>query len=165
MIQNLLRSSCGRDSAGIYRGAAVFAGLLGPRSAVNPYRRAAIFYFIYGVVYLTGAIVRLTPERQVDINGVPWWVFYLVGALFVVLLPALVWFERKWFTRIIAFGPLGKCVVLARQAFASIQEGNPLNSYDVVFAVVAFVAAWQLFVAGWSRPREQVQAEEEQPPA
>ena len=47
------------------------------------YRRAAQGYLAYGVVYLFGAASQLTPERQHDFYGIPWWAFFVVGAALV----------------------------------------------------------------------------------
>ena len=82
----------------------------------EPYRRAAVAYAAYGCVYLAGAVIQLTPERQRDFFGfVPWWVFYVAGAALVAGLPVLIWRRRMWFTRILAFFPVIKAVTLLIQ--------------------------------------------------
>ena len=41
---------------------------------------------------IVGAVVALTPERQVSWLGiVPWWAFYAVGLVLLLLLPVLIW--------------------------------------------------------------------------
>ena len=118
---------------------------------MTPYRVAAVFYFFYGLVYLGGAISRLTPDRMVTFFGfVPWWAFYVAGGLMVAVLPLLVWRRYKWFTRIIAIGPAGKALSLCwRQARTPDGE---TAMYDWFFIAVAITAAVLLFRAGWGRP-------------
>lgn len=126
------------------------------------YRIAAIFYLLYGLVYLGGAIDGLTPSRRVTFFGfVPWWAFYIAGGLMVVALPLLVWRRYKWFTRIIALGPAGKALALCwRQgrALGSDEAARTASfTYNWFFIGVAITAAVLLFRAGWepaSKSRE-----------
>ena len=54
--------------------------------------QAAVAYFLYGVVYMVGAIGELDASRMRNFVGgtVPWWVFYVLGGAFIVVLPILV---------------------------------------------------------------------------
>ncbi len=115
-----------------------------------PYRRAAVGYAVYGSVYLLGAILQLTPDRQRDFFGfVLWWSFYIAGAALILTLPILVWRRFRWFTRILAFFPAIKAVTLLVKQGRLIGEGAPTNTYNWLFALVALVASALLFVAGW----------------
>ena len=103
-----------------------------------------------------GAIAKLTSERKVDFFGtVPWWTFYLIGALALVGFPIMVWFRFKWFTRIIAFGPTVKAITLIGREGRSLMKGEPMNLFYWIFAVVAVWAAVHLFRAGWGRERRK----------
>lgn len=118
----------------------------------DPYRRAAVMYFIYGVVYLLGAILQITPERMGDFFGfVPWWAFYLLGALSVVFIPVLVWYRLKWFTRVLAFGPAIKMISLVLKQYRLFIAGETPLFYNWLFIFVAFLATVHLFQAGWGR--------------
>ena len=113
---------------------------------MDPYHLAAACYFAYGLIYLGGAIVALTPQRRVTFFGFfPWWGFYLAGSLMLLLLPLLVWRRKRWLTRLLAFGPAGKALTLCwRQG----REG--LVVHDLLFLVAAVLAAVLLFRAGWA---------------
>ncbi len=109
-------------------------------------------YLIYGIVYLFGAILQITPERMgVYFGFVPWWAFYLLGAVAVVLLPLLVWYRFKWFTRILGFGPAVKALSLILKQLRLHDAGETPFIYNWFFLVVAFWAALHLFRAGWGR--------------
>ncbi len=124
-----------------------------PDARRDPYRLAAVCYFLYGVVYLVGACIWLTPERMVTFFGfVPWWAFYVAGGLMVLALPLLVWRRFKWLTRVIALGPAGKALALCwRQGRGpSDLSRDPASFvYDWFFLGVAILAAVLLFRAGW----------------
>jgi len=113
------------------------------------YHQAAVAYFLYGIVYLSGAWFRLTPERQVSIYNIPWWAFYIAGALLVIVLPLLVWKHFKWFTRIIVLGPTIKAVVLLKRELPATLSGTEIDLFNWFFVGVALVAAYLLFRAGW----------------
>ena len=116
----------------------------------QPYRRAAVAYVAYGSVYMVGAIMHLSPDRQRDFFGfVPWWAFYVVGALLVAWLPVLIWQQRMWFTRVLAIFPVIKSVTLLIKQGKLMGQGDPTVPYNWFFAVVAMVAGIFLFRAGW----------------
>ncbi len=117
---------------------------------VDPYRRAAAAYAAYGLVYLTGAVMQLTPDRQRDFFGfVPWWVFYLAGLLVVCTLPVLVWRRYRWLTRVLSVFPAIKAFTLLIKQGRLMGIGEPTVIFNWFFAAVALVAAVLLFRAGW----------------
>ncbi|AWT59153.1 MAG: hypothetical protein DF168_00333 [Candidatus Moanabacter tarae] len=126
-----------------------------PTARGDPYRRAAIMYLIYGIVYLLGAILQITPERMgVFFGFVPWWAFYLLGMLSVVFLPFLVWCRLKWFTRVLAFGPAIKSISLVFKQYRILVTGETPLFYNWLFIFVALFAAIHLFQAGWGCCRQ-----------
>jgi hypothetical protein len=125
---------------------------------VDPYRRAAVAYLVYGVVYLVGAVIRLSPERQRDFFGfVPWWAFYIAGLALIVVVPVLVWQRRMWFTRVLSVFPMLKALSLLIKQGKLIGQGEPSLAYNWFFALVAMGAGMFLFRAGWG---EQTSSEE-----
>jgi hypothetical protein len=122
----------------------------------DPYRRAAVAYVVYGLVYLVGAILQLTPDRQRDFFGfVPWWAFYVAGAAVILTLPVLVWRRYKWFTRILSIFPAIKALSLFIKQGRLMGAGEPTVPYNWFFAVVALAAGALLFRAGWGLQLEQ----------
>jgi len=116
------------------------------------YQSAAVVYTIYGVVYLAGAIARLTPDRQTEFfGGVPWWVFYVAGGALVICLPIFIWKEFKWVTRILTFGPAGKALTLCWKQSRLMAAGETTDLYNWFFMAMAVVAAFFLFRAGWKK--------------
>ena len=122
----------------------------------NPYRIAAAGYFIYGCLYLYGAAAFLSPERKAALTSVPWWVFFLAGAIVAVIFPILVWKEHKWFTRILAFGPLIKGAQVLWRELLDREAPRPLF---LCFGVLALLAALLLFRAGFSGYSSKAQGE------
>ena len=116
----------------------------------SAYQRAAIAYALYGTLYLGGAVAALDQERRSTFFGfVPWWAFYVVGALLLAVVPVLVWRRYKWFTRILCFGPAVKALVLFWRTGQDLQAGEGLDLFQVVFAFTAMAAASLLALAGW----------------
>lgn len=129
-------------------------GTLGGRLRSDPYAVAAVGYAVYGVVYLVGASLSLTPERRTVAFGfVPWWVFYVAGVALLVVLPVFVWRRAKWLTRILTLGPAGKALALCWMQGRALQAGREASAYDWFFLLVAIGAAILLFRAGWGRQR------------
>ena len=121
-------------------------------SVLGPYRQAAIAYAVYGVVYLVGAVIQLTPDRQVEFFGfVPWWTFYVVGAALILSLPILVWRRYRRFTQVLSFFPVLKAMtLLVKQGRLMRTDAGP-STYNWVFAAVALAAGLLLFRAGFGR--------------
>lgn len=118
------------------------------------YRQAAITYFIYGFIYLSGA-VYLAAVDVVARSGLAW---FLVGAVFVLVLPPLIWYEFKWITRILAVLVCVRAIGLGRTILTSGGETVPLPwggewpmRYGAfVFLLVAVVTDGMLVRAGWN---------------
>ena len=117
-------------------------------------------YVAYGVVYMIGAVIQLTPDRQRDFFGfVPWWVFYLLGAALVLSLPVLVWRRYRRFTQILSVFPVIKAVTLLVKQGRLLGAGEAASTYNWFFAAVAFVAGAMLFRAGFG-PQEDPTSKE-----
>ena len=116
-------------------------------------------YVAYGSVYMVGAIMHLSPDRQRDFFGfVPWWVFYVAGALLVACLPVLIWQKRMWFTRVLAIFPVIKSVTLLIKQGKLMGQGDPTVPYNWFFALVAMITtAFLLFAIRW--PTEKAKEE------
>jgi hypothetical protein len=92
------------------------------------YRQAAWAYVVYGVVYWLGGLVLATAglgPRGMERGGTAW---FVVGALFVVVIPWLLVRERGWFAR----------WVLSRRDFARV-----LTLLVVLRAVEVGRIAWR----------------------
>ena len=110
--------------------------------------RAAIAYFLYGVVYLIGAILELDPSRKITFWGfVPWWSFYVVGALIIMSLPYFIMRGVRWLTWVLAFFVTGKAVWLLWIQARNFHTGIGLDAYNIFFSLVAATAATLLWHA------------------
>jgi hypothetical protein len=115
-----------------------------------PYRRAAVAYAVYGAIYFGGACASLGEDRRGTYFGfVPWWVFFVAGALILLILPVLIWKRWMWLTRILCLGPAAKALVLCWRMAQPIEAGSPPLVFNLVFAGAAMVATVALFQAGW----------------
>jgi hypothetical protein len=120
----------------------------------DPRFQAAIAYAVYGVVYLVGAVFELNDARmRVFWGGVPWWVFYVVGTIFLVGFPFLIWRGLRWL-----IWPL--CVLTGFKAFwlcwiqgRRVHVGEAIDWYQVFFVLVAVGASVLLFRAGMAGKR------------
>ena len=118
----------------------------------NPFRAASLGYFAYGCVYLLGAALQMTPDRQHDFYGVPWWGFFVGGALLLTGLPILVWQERRRFTQVLSVFPALKALTLVAKQGKLMGAGEPTLAYNWFFAGVAVIASVLLFRAGFGPP-------------
>ena len=76
---------------------------LARRLVSEPYSLAAAAYFGYGLVYLLGAALAMSPEREVPTFGVvPWWLWFILGSVLTLVGPMLVWRRIRWFTLVLA---------------------------------------------------------------
>lgn len=136
--------------------ARLYSGSAGKRSP--KYRDAAIGYFIYGLIYLAGA-VHLSGIGEGPDAG---WVWFVVGAAMVVLFPILIWMELKWVTRILAFlvalRVLGLIRLIDNGSDAAVElpwGGEIRMTYGaILFLFVAAAECCLLIRAGWDLGRK-----------
>jgi hypothetical protein len=117
------------------------------------YKQAAIGYFVYGLIYLAGAIY-LGRIGKGPGGSVLW---YLIGAAIAFGFPYLIWKRFKWMTRVLAVLVLVRVVGLARIAARGESDPVPLPwggdvatwHGAVVFMLIALLACILLARAGW----------------
>lgn len=115
----------------------------------DPYAQAALGYFVYGGAYLAGAALRLAPERRVDSFGmVPWWAWFVAGALLWLVLPLLILRRWRWLVLPLALGPIGRGLFLAWRQGRAVTAGGGMSVFEAAWAVVALVAGALLIRAG-----------------
>ena len=119
----------------------------------QPYAQAALAYAVYGVVYLGGALLELTPERMKTSFGfVPWWSWYVIGALMVASLPVFLWRKVRWLAFVLAAGTGTKFTWLVYSQGRHLANNEPTSLYNWMFAVVAACACGLLIRAALRRP-------------
>ncbi len=121
---------------------------------MRSYQRAAQGYFAYGCVYLFGAALQLTPDRQHDFYGIPWWAFFVVGAALVAIVPWFIWREYRRFTQVMSIFPGIKAMTLLMKQGKLMGAGEPTNTYNWFFVVVALTASVLMMRAGFGRSAE-----------
>lgn len=117
------------------------------------YHQAALTYLLYGLIYLSGALYL----AAMDVVARSGWVWFAVGAVFILVLPPLIWFEYKWITRILAVlvgvrvVGLGRTIFFEDGALVPLPWGGdlPMRYGAVGFLVVAVVTVFMLARAGW----------------
>lgn len=117
------------------------------------YHQAAITYLLYGLIYLSGA-VYLAETDMVARSG---WVWFLVGAIFVLVLPPLIWKAFKWVTRLLSILVFVRVVGLVRIILTDGGETVPLPGGGALpmtygaaaFLIVAAGTGVMLARAGW----------------
>lgn len=103
---------------------------------------AALSYFIYGVVYLVGAILELDPSRRVIFWGfVPWWAFYVAGGLILATIPIFIMRGIRWLIWVITLFVSAKCLWLVWIQARNFQAGVSADLYNLFFAAVAGITA------------------------
>ncbi len=126
-------------------------------SSKRAYRDAAVGYFLYGLIYLIGAVYLAyvgASERAMGPNSF-WW--FLLGGGMVVVLPILIWKQFKWLTRALAVLVFVRVVGLFRMIVRSEWDAVPLpwgaemsEGYGAVFFFgVSMAACVMLARAGW----------------
>lgn len=116
------------------------------------YRQAAVGYFIYGLIYLAGAVYLSTRNEGPD-----GWIWFGVGAGMAVLFPILIWMQLKWVTRILALlvgvRLLGLLRLIPGSGDRMIEAPwgaeLPILYGTVAFMVVAGAECYLLVRAGW----------------
>jgi len=134
--------------------------LLQSNSAQEAYKKAAISYAIYGVVYMLGAVLELNEARMKVFWGfVPWWSFYVVGAALVLSMPFLIYRKIRWLTGVLAFGVAGKTLYLIYSQGRNVTRGDETDPYNWFFAVVALITtAFLLFAVRWPTKQEEAES-------
>lgn len=121
------------------------------------YHQAALTYLGYGLVYWLGGFYLIEAGVS-EQDGVLWLV---IGAVFVLVFPLLIWNGYTWFTRILAVLVLvrigGLVHVMATDAGATVPLpwGGALRMVygAAVFLVVAAITCFMLVRAGWGLGR------------
>ena len=137
--------------------------ILGPRGSGDTarWRSAAIAYFIYGVIYMTGAAQLGLTGASSRTMASGSWIWYLAGVLMTVGFPWLILKRFKWFTRTLVLLLLYRIYGLSQVAMGpTASEEVPLIGELVlskslgamIFALVAGVTASFLAHAAWGRP-------------
>ena len=119
------------------------------------YTQAAIGYFVYGVIYLAGAIYLGRIGRGPD--ATVWW--YVIGAAMAFGFPYLIWQRFKWMTRILSVLVLVRVGGLVRIAVRADTPPVPLpwggeiatSHGAIVFMLIAVTTCILLARAGWQR--------------
>lgn len=138
-----------------------------PRTADDLYRRAAVVYLAYGIVYW---VVALWLELRVFAAAPRLLGWFVVGAAIAVGVPWLLWRRRPWFerwvlsrrdfARIMALLVLVRVLTIARlaaegpEALRMPRFGGgvpPTRATAWLMALVAAVAAVALARAAWAR--------------
>ncbi len=122
------------------------------------YRQAAIAYFIYGLIYLAGAIYVTqvgVAERAREVGAVGW---FLLGGLFVIAFPWLIFKGFKWFTRalvlllLIRIGGLMKVIAGPAGGKPVPMPGGwemPMAVGAAIFLLVTAATCYMLARAAW----------------
>ena len=132
------------------------------------FRQAAWTYLGYGIVYWLGGLVLIQAglgPRGVTRGGAAW---FIVGALFIVVIPWLLCRERAWFdrfvlsrrdfARVVALLVVVRTIEVGRLAWAPRTDVVPVGGVAVpmalgawAFVLVTIVTALMLARAAWAR--------------
>lgn len=132
------------------------------------FRQAAWTYLGYGIVYWLGGLVLFQAglgPRGMTRGGAAW---FIVGALFIVVIPWLLCRERAWFdrfvlsrrdfARVVALLVVVRTIEVARLAWAPRTDVVPVGGVAVpmalgawAFVLVTIVTALMLARAAWAR--------------
>ena len=150
----------GGESRGKGEGGFVAAGwrLLVMATRQEKYRQAALSYFIYGCLYLAGAIyvaaTGIVGRAMTLRSGLIW---FGVGATLLILFPWLISKSYVWFTRLLVFLVLLRIVGVARVVIKPIIPAVPLpggieismRAGALFFLLVTLGTAYMLARAAW----------------
>jgi hypothetical protein len=125
--------------------------LLQSNSAQEAYKKAAIAYAVYGVVYMLGAVMELNDARMKVFWGfVPWWAFYVAGAVLLLSMPVLIYRKMRWVAAFLALAVAGKTFYLIYSQGRHVTAGEATDAYNWFFAIVALITtAFLLFAIRW----------------
>jgi hypothetical protein len=132
------------------------------------FRQAAWTYVVYGVVYWLGGLVLASAglgPRGMERGGAAW---FVVGALFVLVIPWLLVRERGWFARwvlsrrdfarILTLLVVLRAVEVGRIAWrsraltvAALGDEVPMRVGAGAFCLLTIVTAVMIARAAWSR--------------
>lgn len=129
------------------------------------FRQAAWTYFVYGVIYLVGAVYLASQGIAVRRTGAgPVAVWFLVGALLIVVFPWLIARGARgwgylWFTRILTLLVAYRAFEVARVALAPRLRSVPLPGGGElpmavgagIFFLITLATMAMLARAAWSR--------------
>lgn len=127
--------------------------------AANPkYRLAAWVYLVYGVIYMTGAAhLGLTgaSSRASESTG---WLWYLIGAIFLITFPFFINRGAKWFCRLLViflgYRIYGLATVMAGPTASELVAMPIIGEISklvgaVLFTIMAVITAGTLARAAW----------------
>ena len=125
--------------------------LLQSNTAQEAYKKAAIAYAIYGVVYMIGAVLELNEARMKVFWGfVPWWAFYIAGTALMLSMPFLIYRKMRWIAGLLAVGVAGKTLYLIYSQGRHVTQGDKTDPYNWFFSLVAMITtAFLLFAIRW----------------
>ena len=122
------------------------------------FRQAALSYFVYGCLYLVGAIyiagVGLAGRAMSARFGVIW---FGVGAVLVILFPWLISRGYVWFTRLlvvlVVFRAVGVARVMIKPTIALVPLPGgieiPMSAAAFVFLLVTLGTGYMVARAAW----------------
>lgn len=108
----------------------------------DKYHQAAIFYFGYGVFYLT-RVTAIGIDSGWNMHGYPRWLAWILiplGGLITIAFPLLIWRGVRWFTIALAI------VVFIRAAYLF---GQSNTQFFLGPFLVTAATAWMLARAAW----------------
>ena len=105
---------------------------------VLKYHQAAVFYFGYGIFYLS-RIIALGLRSDWNMHGYPRilaWIMIPVGLLITIAFPFFIWRQVRWFTVALAIvGGLGIAATMLWELFAPRPAAAPQQVADEASAV------------------------------
>ncbi|NIS49415.1 MAG: hypothetical protein GWN61_26570 [candidate division Zixibacteria bacterium] len=125
---------------------------------IRKYHQASLTYLVYGVIYLVGAIHLVksgfSGRAMGSGNGL---IYFIIGALIVVVFPLLIWKGFKWFTRILAVLVVTRMIGLVQVIFENSTSSVPLPwgaELPMLYGAIVFLAVtaftcFMLVRAGW----------------
>ena len=122
------------------------------------HRQAALVYFLYGIIYLGGAVyVAMSGISTRTAPAGSGWIYYALGVLAVLIFPLLIARGYKWFTRVLSILVIYRIFEMTRLLFRDNLSQVPLPwggempmLYGIMgFIFVAALTAAMLVRSGW----------------